>query len=364
MSVVVDLLREFFSSDGAKKNIPVLDGPWLPNERLEEMDVVADFPNGLDDAVASPAGGLLVASGKELLHLERGGAGMPTVLCRFPNRICGLGIYEKDGLIVCLDGAGVVIRGGSLDGLAVTEAGGRPIGCAKATTVGPDGAIYIADGSTENGPDRWVHDLMERREAGRLVRYDPKSRRSEVILEGLAYPHGLAWTSDGELLITESWRHRIRKLNPRTGKANSARYVITNLPGYPARIAEAADGGYWLALFAMRTQLIEFVLHEDDYRRDMIATIPPKYWIAPMLYSPDYYLEPLQAGGLKQLGVKKPWAPPRSYGLVAKLDQSFRVRQTWHSRAGRARHGITSVRETAEGPLAVSKGNSIILTIK
>ena len=48
-----------------------------------------------------------------------------------------------------------------------------------------------------------------------------------------------------------------------TARPATARPCSTQLPGYPARLSPAADGGAWLALFAPRNRLIEFVLQED-----------------------------------------------------------------------------------------------------
>jgi hypothetical protein len=56
-------------------------------------------------------------------------------------------------------------------------------------------------------------------------------------------------------------------------------------------------------------------------------------------------LEPLQGGGIKKLGITKPWAPPRSYGLVACVDEDGEVRCSLHSRADGTRHGVLSARE-------------------
>ena len=52
--------------------------------------------------------------------------------------------------------------------------------------------------------------------------------------------------------------------------------------------------------------------------------------------------EPTQQGGVKQLGVLKPWSPSRSYGLVARLDAALRPVVSFHSRANGRRHGVTS----------------------
>ncbi len=48
----------------------------------------------------------------------------------------------------------------------------------------------------------------------------------------------------------------------------------------------AGGGGFWLSFFAVRTHLVEFVLREDDFRQEMMKTIPnPAYWISPALAS-------------------------------------------------------------------------------
>ena len=123
-----------------------------------------------------------------------------------------------------------------------------------------------------------------------------------------------------------------------------------NLPGYPARLAKAAAGGFWLSFFAVRTHLIEFVLREDDYREEMMRTIEPRYWVGPSLTSGEDCHEPMQWGGLKALGIQKPWAPPRSYGLLVRINDEGDVVQSLHSRVGGHYHGITSACRDRAGP--------------
>ena len=63
------------------------------------------------------------------------------------------------------------------------------------------------------------------------------------------------------------------------------------------------------------------MLSEDDFRDEMMRTIAPDYWIAPALATTGSdCLEPMQIGGVKALGIQKPWAPPRSYGLLVRID--------------------------------------------
>jgi hypothetical protein len=137
--------------------------------------------------------------------------------------------------------------------------------------------------------------------------------------------------------------------------------VIRNMPGYPSRLANSAGGGFWLSFVGVRTHLVEFVLKEDDFRYEMMRTIPRAYWIAPVIPSARDCLEPLQLGGLRALGIEKPWAPPRSYGLLARLDADGEVVETLHSRVGGRHHGITAAIQTAQGVVIVSKGSGRVL---
>ena len=59
----------------------------------------------------------------------------------------------------------------------------------------------------------------------------------------------------------------------------------------------------------------------------------------------------------------KPWAPSRSYGLVARLDRQFRPVMGYHSRADGTRQGVTQCVETTAGLLVASKGGDAILLL-
>ena len=75
----------------------------------------------------------------------------------------------------------------------------------------------------------------------------------------------------------------------------------------------------------------------------MMREIAPDYWLAPSLAPRPHFLEPLQGGALRMHSRLKPWAPSRSYGLVVRLDASFRPVDSFHSRADGQRHGVTAV---------------------
>ena len=92
--------------------------------------------------------------------------------------------------------------------------------------------------------------------------------------------------------------------------------------------------------------VLELVLREPEYRHAMMAEVDPRYWIAPALRSGQSFLEPMQGGALKQMGILKPWAPSLSYGLVLRLSPDFIALQSLHS-IGRAIDIITVKDELA-----------------
>ncbi len=135
---------------------------------------------------------------------------------------------------------------------------------------------------------------------------------------------------------------------------------MKNFTGYPARIVRGAGGYYWLAFFALRTQLTEFILREHAFRTKMMANVPPHLWVGPTLGGAFDYREPTQIGRIKKLGIQKPWAPPRSYGLVARLDAKGHAVESFHSRTSGRLHGVTAVADDRGRVLVVSKGHGKI----
>ena len=167
--------------------------------------------------------------------------------------------------------------------------------------------------------------------------------------------------ADGHLWFTESFAHRLSRAPiSAPGAIEAPQIVIRNMPGYPSRLGRSADGGFWLSLFGVRTHLIEFVLREDDFREEMMRTIPHAYWIAPALGSSGDCLEPCSRA-VSRRSASRTWAPPRSYGLWRGLDAGGEVVETLHSRVGGRYHGITAAIETAQGVVIVSKGSGRVL---
>lgn len=332
---ILDLFR------GKAVTIPPMDGAFRPNTALDDAAVAADLTGA--DNLALYQGQIIASSGDAVQTLNG------TVLQRFVTDITALAVAPNGDLAVALD-IGTLSIGGAAVALP------PDLRCITALAFAPDGTLWLANGSAQNPPSAWSADLMQKNASGSVWHYVTGTFRK--VAGGLAWPNGLL-PDDTGAVVSESWHHRLIHVSPQ-GKT---RTVLHSLPGYPARISPTQDGA-WLALFAPRNRLIEFVLQEPHYRAAMMAEVPRDLWIAPALASNRSFLEPLQCGGIKTMGVHKPWSPSRSYGLVVRLNAAMEPQFSLHSRANGTRHGVTSVLEH-EGQLHVSaKGGDCVLTLK
>jgi Strictosidine synthase len=361
-SEALELLREFFFRDSiARHDIPVLDGPLLPNDRLERSKALPVEIAEPDDLLITTAGDLLVSSGSTIARLRAPRFETVDGVARLPGRAGPLAA-DRNGVVVGVDGIGVMRVGADgVSSLLFDAADGERVRCPTAIAVADDGSVYVADGSRRHAASEWVWDLMERGAEGRLIRYDPRRGEARVLLSDLSFPAGVALDAAGDsLLLTQAWAHRLDRFSL-DGRHLEA--IFDNHAGYPGRIHRDPAGGYWLSVFALRTHLVEFVLTQDDFRREMMRTIDPRWWIRPALRSLDSGLEPLQGGAIRKLGITKPWAPPRAYGLVVRLSEQGEPVESLHSRPGGRHHGAVSARR-ADGDLFVAcKGADRILTI-
>jgi sugar lactone lactonase YvrE len=356
-TVVIAAFREFanrFLGRGdATITVPSFDGALKPNQWLESAETVLECaePNDL----ASDGSQLYIADGPRLLRLNGKGA---TELRVFEGPISALCTLPRGGLAIALNGREIRIYSSPEGSEPSAVFANNDFNAVNALTLASDGSLVATDGSTTCGVDDWARDLMELNRSGRVFRLDPGTRSITQLAGKLGYAFG-ACASGDLILVSESWRHRLMSI----ARNGSTRVLIGHLPVYPSRLSKAADGGYWLTAFTARTQLVEFVLREPAYRRRMMAEIDPTYWVVPRLRSGLSFREPMQGAHLKAMGVVKPWAPPRSYGLVIRLSAEGTPLYSLHSRVDGVNHGIVAAVEMGDDLVMIAKGPGRILRL-
>jgi len=346
--MIFDPILDIFR--GKAITIPPLDGAFRANTALDDAAVWTDLADADNLAVAGDS--VIASSGPELCALDADGG--REVLHRYPAAITALAVAADGSRAVALEGGALWIG----DAQATLPAA---IGCITALAFGADGGLWLANGSSRHPASGWVVDLMQKNALGSVWKGDAGGHEFRKVAGGLAYPYGLLpEPGAGGVIVSESWRHRLIRIDPQTGQS---RALLSHLPGYPARLTPAAGGGAWLSIFAPRNRLIELVLQERHYRYDMMASVPREFWIAPALASGNSFLEPLQCGGIRIMGIHKPWSPSRSYGLVVRLDADMTPVASLHSRANGARHGTCSAVEHDGRLLVAAKGGGVVLSL-
>ncbi len=353
IAAIRDFANRFLGRGEATITVPSFDGALKPNQELAAAETLLECEAPED--LASDGSHLYVADGRRILRLDGHRATELRVLDRPISAMCAL---PGGGLAVALDGREVRLYADPTTGDAAVTFADPAFNAVNALAAAPDGTLLASDGSATRGVDEWARDLMELNRGGRVFRLDPKTRAVTRLAAGLGYAFG-ACAAGNNVLVSESWRHRLLTVAP----DGSTKVVVGHLPVYPSRLSQAASGGYWLTAFIARTQLVEFVLREPGYRRRMMAEIDPAYWVVPRLRSGRSFKEPMQGAHLKTMGVIKPWAPPRSYGLVIRLSSEGTPLYSLHSRVDGVNHGIVAAIEARGDLVTIARGPGRILKL-
>ncbi|KAL6548549.1 Protein STRICTOSIDINE SYNTHASE-LIKE 13 [Orobanche gracilis] len=197
------------------------------------------------------------------------------------GRPLGLRFDRKSGDLYIADAYyGLVVVGpeGGLATPLATQAGGEPILFANDLDIHENGSIFFTD--TSNRYNRMNHFfiLLEGEATGRLLRYDPPTRTTHVVLKGLAFPNGVQLSKDQSfLLYTETTNCRIMKYMLK-GSKNGSTEVVANLPGFPDNIRITEKGDFWVAIDCCRTASQEVLIRYPWLRSAYFRLpIPIKY---------------------------------------------------------------------------------------
>ncbi|MGK5681453.1 SMP-30/gluconolactonase/LRE family protein [Actinoplanes sp. URMC 104] len=266
---------------------PPLTGPWAPADtRLDDVELLAlPHGHGPEDVAVGPDGH--VYSGTHEGQIWRwppdahAGA-VPELIADTGGRPLGIEADPRDGSLIVCDAYRGLLRltgDGTITDLAHRVAGERILLCNNAA-VARDGTVYFTDSSRRFPVSHWRRDLLEHRPNGRVLAYDPVSRRTDVVAEGFHFPNGVALTpGEDALLVCETVSHRLVRLSLPDGAVR----VLGDLPAYPDNMSSAGDGTYWIALASPRVALAERLLPHPALRR-IAAVLPARLQPQPLPY--------------------------------------------------------------------------------
>lgn len=124
--------------------------------------------------------------------------------------------------------------------------------------VASDGMVYFTDASFKYNLADHVLDLIEGRPYGRLLRYDPNTKQTQVLLHDLYFANGVAISHDQtSVIFCESSLRRCSNYHIHGSRAGTVDRFITDLPGFVDNIRYDGDGRYWIAIASSVCNLVK-----------------------------------------------------------------------------------------------------------
>lgn len=297
---------------------PAMTGKLAPNERLRLADLLARGQVYGPEDTTVDSEGRLYAGTQDGKIVRLGLDGRLETWLETGGRPLGM-VFDRQGNLIVADAwKGLLSIAPDARDAKVTvltrEAEGLPFRFTDDVDIAPDGRIYFTDASSRFHQPDYMLDLLEMRPHGRLLRYDPRTRKTEVLLANLHFANGVAVSPDGDyVLVNETWKYRILRYWIKGRRAGQAEVFANNLPGFPDNLAVDHKGRYWVAFPTLRNPKVD-ALHRRPWLKDLVAKLPDS-------------LKPV----------------PQEYGLVIAFDSNGGVITSLHDTKGTHLKEITSV---------------------
>ncbi|KAK4263693.1 hypothetical protein QN277_029075 [Acacia crassicarpa] len=115
------------------------------------------------------------------------------------------------------------------------------------------GVVYFSESSTVYQRREVQMIFQTRDKTGRLLKYDPNTKKVEVLLQGLAFANGVALNKDGSfLLLVETSSRNITKFWLKGSKTYTSE-PFTQPERSPDNIKRNKNGDFWVGLNSNRT---------------------------------------------------------------------------------------------------------------
>ena len=265
---------------------PGLTGDYSPNSYLQATEIFAkDDGLGPEDIDVDSEGRIYAPfeDGRIMRYDSDGLNGE-----EFSNtggRPLGMEFDSKGYLIVCdaKNGLLSIAPDGQITSLT-KEANGVPFVFTDDVDIANDGTIYFTDASSNWKIANYRADIIEHRPYGRLLAYDPGTKKTKVILDGLYFANGVAVSPDQSfVLVNETSEYRIQKVWIAGENAGTSEVLLENLPGIPDGISSNGKGIFWVAFPSKRKEIIDD-LAGKPFIRKMIMRLPESIQPAPDRY--------------------------------------------------------------------------------
>ena len=299
---------------------PPMTGVMEPNDTLMKAELLGKGQlNGPEDT-AIDAQGRVYGSQQDGSIIRILSDGAVETFVNTGGRPLGMDFDAKGNLIVADAFKGLL----SIDpqgqiSVLTTEAAGVPFKFTDDLEIASDGRIYFSDASDKFDQPDYMLDLLEARPHGRLLRFDPVTGKTEVLLDDLYFANGVTLSQNEDfVLVNETYRYRITRYWLNGEKAGTSDVFIDNLPGLPDNLQGDGAGTFWVAMPSPRKSDAD-LLHRFPWLKSQISKLPRSFW---------------------------PKATP--YGLVIAIDENGQITRSLHDTSATHLRMITSAKPVGD----------------
>lgn len=272
---------------------PGSNSPFAMNDRLRASEAIGlDQVEGPEDIILDREGRLYTGTRQGwILRFSGERFERRELFARIGGRPLGLAFDRDDNLIVCAAGMGLYGVRPDATVFKLTDETNRTwwklvddsrLKLTDDLDIAPDGKIYFSEGTTRYDMTTWPVDGLEGRGSGRLVCYDPATRKTRTVVHNVVFCNGVCLSHDARsILFCETFGLRLKRYWIEGPKRGKVEVVIEGLPGSPDNINRSSDGGYWLALVAMRAPVYDVAMRMPGFRMRMIKELPFDEWLFP-----------------------------------------------------------------------------------
>ena len=162
----------------------------------------------------------------------------------------------------------------------VKSVDGIDINYADDVDVASNGNIYFSDASSKFHAKEFgtygasLLDINEHGGHGRIIEYNPETKTSTVLVQGVNFANGVTLSHDEQfVLFNETGTYRVMRLVLNGDQRGQLAVVIDNLPSFPDNIARGSNGVYWLGLVSPRSKPLDMLSNSPSLRK-VIQRLP------------------------------------------------------------------------------------------
>ena len=193
-------------------------------------------------------GGAVLRSDTQGQWLELGNTGGRPLGLR-PDGQGGLWIADSMAGLLHMDANGDIT-------ILATDLDGVPLRFVDDLDVDSSGRIWFSDASQRFDYTQVALDFFEGSRTGRLLRYDPATQQTDVMMSGLFFANGVTLgPNEDYVLVNETGMGRVHRLWLKGEKTGQQDVFIDELPGTPDNIRFDGENTFWIAMPSLRASI-------------------------------------------------------------------------------------------------------------